>query len=224
MSSHRNDTLKARKQLGYMTNEFSLEGSSIVFQVVNNSPGMFGPDFFTHLRVFPEGTEPEQYVKIRPLVQLQYPGGYTFESTEERTKLEIKYEQPRLIDAVPDDLIATIALKLIRQVPFLDFRALGINFRAYKTGDDINSLVHTNRIAAEAQAQLVKVSIPFFSFTSNVTIGLGEHKLAGRVIVVDANYHIEVQRSERVDLLSKAVDRRLQCLDHFSQLLTSAEV
>lgn len=204
----------------------SIENASVVFAVKNNAPGMFTHEFLNHNKVFKERFEPVKTIALAPLSQIKYPGGYTFEATENIIKIEIDYPtKVRLaeIDHVPD-IITEAATRLYEVISYMNFRAIGINYRAVSTKGGIDELIYLNRLPDTASPKEIKYELRYDAFLVMITLALGRRTSTGEeVVVADANYHLELEsesQQARLEAFLSALRKRQSCLAHFTNVIT----
>lgn len=207
----------------------SIENASVVFVVKNNTPSMFTHEFLIHNKVFKERFEPVKSISLAPLSQIKYPGGYTFEATGDRIKIEIDYpSKQRLaeIDQIPD-IITEAATRLFEVTSYMNYQAIGINFRAASTEGGIDELVYLDRLPDTASPKEIKYQLRYDAFEVMITLALGQRTSTGEgVVVADANYHLELGsrgQESRSEAFLSALRKRQKCLTHFATLITEPD-
>ena len=204
----------------------SIENASVVFVVKNNAPGMFTHEFLIHNKVFKERFEPAKSISLGPVSQIKYPGGYTFQATEGLIKIEIDYpsrQQLAEIDQIPD-IITEAATRLYEVTSYMNYQAIGINFRAVSTEGGIDELVYLDRLPDTASPKEIKYQLRYDAFVVMITLALGQRTSTGEeVVVADANYHLDLGGGGQ-EALSEAfllaLRKRQKCLTHFATLIT----
>ena len=206
----------------------SIENASVVFVVKNNAPSMFTHEFLIHNNVFKQRFEPVKSIALAPLSQIKYPGGYAFQATEGQLKIEIDYpskQQLAEIGQIPD-IITEAATRLYEVTSYMNYQAVGINFRAVSIGGGIDELVYLDRLPNTASPKEIKYQMHYDAFVVMITLALGKRTSTGEdVLVADANYHLEIGsggQESRSEAFLSALRKRQKCLTHFATLITES--
>ncbi len=185
---------------------------------------MYTHDFLEHQKVIPQELQPLEAISHRLVSQIKYPGGYVVEATEERTKIEISYaSEPSVAEMNQGgDNLGEIAAKLVEQTAYLNYRALGINFRARTTGM-LDNLANLAALPEAAEVIELKFRVGFLDFTNTFTMSTGIHTVSHEeVLIVDSNYHLPIEpvpKEERQTAIMTALAQRPQCLNNFIEII-----
>ena len=207
-----------------MAHETVFINASVAFLVRDNSPGMYTHDFLEHHEVIPREYRPLEAVSLPIVSQIKYPGGYVFEATEERTRIELVYPKEPSVASMKQhgDIIRDIATTLVEQTAYLNYHALGINFRV-RTKGTLDTLANLGALRETAEITQIKFRVGFLDFTNNVTMSTGIHSVSGEeVLVIDGNYHLPIEpdsKEERMQAIMAALDQRQQCLNNFIEII-----
>ena len=207
-----------------MAHETVFINASVVFLVKDNSPGMYTHDFLEHHEVIPKEYRRLEAVSLPILSQIKYPGGYVFEATEERTKIEIVYPKEPSVASMKQhgDIIREIATTLVKQTAYLNYHALGINFRV-RTKGTLDTLANLGALPETAEVTQIKFRVGFLDFTNTVTMSTGIHSVSGEeILVIDSNYHLPIEpdsKEERMQAIMAALGQRQQCLNNFIEII-----
>ena len=130
------------------------------------------------------------------------------------------------IDQIPD-IITEAATRLFEVTSYMNYQAIGINFRAASTEGGIDELVYLDRLPDTASPKEIKYQLRYDAFEVMITLALGQRTSTGEgVVVADANYHLELGsrgQESRSEAFLSALRKRQKCLTHFATLITEPD-
>lgn len=126
--------------------EVKLKNRSVVFLVQGNQPTMFTEKFISKNEIFPDDYTLKNKTSIPPLTQYEYKEGYVFQAVDNRILLNCNYKEPlsdiSTISSFNEiDRLNETSLNLYSSVDYLDFNALGVNFKFDVIGSNLDHII-----------------------------------------------------------------------------------
>ena len=205
-----------------------LTNSSIVFIVGLSNPSMFSSHYLVSKGVISLDEQVHSSVTIPPLSQILYGQGYRFEAFENRVILSRDYSDSdaKSIDEtmesnLPDKLLDS-SLALLSDLKDLQLESVGINFRFFTEGANLDMFTHN--LPKGAQIGALAFSLDFEPFRTNYTLNVGQRmNPPGDGILTDVNFDGQILNKSNVavrsEQISELVTKRRQCYENAKEVL-----
>lgn len=192
-----------------------IAGSSIVFVVQGNQPGMFTENFLRKNGFFEEDTELNSAQSLPPISQYQFEKRFTFQAVDNKLLLNVNLKSLEKEDLNTEiDFFVDKAIKLFNIIDSFDFTAVGINYKFASTQLSLNKFSDiTNKI--NGSINKINFSVPNDHCIVNVGLGNINDGLVG----VEFNNHFDLAEVDPKDQNNSVHT----AIDLFSELFSNSE-
>ena len=185
--------------------KIKLTQSSIVILAENNNPSILNPDFLKHNNIVPSDYIIKDVLCTPPFAQVTFDNKYVI--AVDQDKLQFLDNDP---DRIPtESKIAKMAESYITTLPFVRYRALGINFVGYYefTNDELPLRYLASHFLKDDLPFLKSGSKKLIDSTLKFTLRYGEgYQLTiamrpgmidnAHILFLDGNYHFNISMTD----------------------------
>lgn len=198
--------------------------ASVVFAVPDNTPQMFGEEWFGEHEVFGEDFEIEQAIKTPPLTKYEFESGFVFEARQGRTEIKIPFGRDDNQDQRAEllGILGGYARRFADATKYLPYDAVGLNFKVAVESGGLDTI--TVGLPEGAQTQKVAFSLPGKTFVTKVELDTGTFTSTGTpVVIFSGNFHRELpefdDNDSRYEKMEDTINRLSSCQDDFYTII-----